>query len=249
MTLGFAVDASYSVANAQRIQYLKDQKVELFIQCLWTGIEQPDPRVENLRMAHRMGLPVAGYISLNVDFTGPYHMFNGRVGVPDDLWDAMQFIAVDVELPGIRVTQVEQAAEWVILQGKQPIIYTSWNAWNNLTRPSNSSRLSAMGIPLWNAYWDGDPDIDFPSLRYGGWKDEDVWIEQWSGGVDMELFVDRNTFVEEKVFGEEEESDMKYLSEAEARVAGLFLNAAAKALAKGQLTEEEKNALVWLLNQ
>ncbi len=247
MTLAFAVDASYSVADTGIMEHLKDQKVELFIQCLWTGLSQPGPRVTNLRLAHDMYLPTAGYISLNVDFTGPYHMESGRAGVPDDLWDAMQFIAVDVELPGVRVVQVEQAAEWVMLQGKQPIIYTSWNAWNHLTRPSNSSRLSAMGVPLWNAYWDGAPDIDFPKLRYGGWRDEDVWIEQWSGGTDMELFVDRNTFVEEKVFGEE--PDMKYLSEAEARVAGLFLNAAAKALAKQELTEEEKNALVWLLTQ
>lgn len=241
MTLGFAVDASYSVANAQRIQHLKDEKVELFIQCLWTAIEQPEPRVENLQMARRMGLPVAGYISLNVDFTGQYHMDAGRMGVPEELWNALEFVAVDVELPGIRVTQIEQAVEWLRFRDKQPIIYTSWNAWNNLVRPSNSSRLSDMGVPLWNAYWDDAPDIDFPSLRYGGWKDEDVWMEQWSGGVDMELFVDRNTFVKEKILG--------YLTEAEARAAGMFLNAAAKALAKQELTAEEKHALVWLLTQ
>lgn len=244
MTLAFAVDASYSVASALRIQHLKDKKVELFIQCLWTGIEQPDPRIENLQFAQRQGLPIAGYISLNVDFTGPYHMDAGRAGVPEAIWNALEFVAVDVELPGIRVTQVEQAVEWLKFRGKQPIIYTSWNAWNNLTRPSNSSRLSAMGVPLWNAYWDSAPDIDFPSLRYGGWKDEDVWIEQWSGGTDMELFVDRNTFVKERVF-----KDMEYLTEAEARAVGMFLNAAAVGLMKKELTAKEKHNLIWLLSQ
>ena len=245
MTYGFAVDASYSVATAGRIGYLKDQGVELFIQCLWTGAEQPSPRVTNLRMARDMGLPIAGYISLNARSLGAWHMNNGRTGVPDDLWRALAFVAVDVELPDIKAEQVLSAVDWVHDHGKRAIIYTSWNAWVNLTVPSNSSLLKH--VPLWNAYWDGDPDVDFPSLRYGGWRDEDVWIEQWSGGVDMEMFVDRNTFVKEKLLMPQPPDEESYLTVAEATAAGMYLNAASRALLRQKLTAEEKAALIWLL--
>lgn len=46
-----------------------------------------------------------------------------------------------------------------------------------------------------------------------------------------------------------EEPDMEYLTEAEARVAGLFLKAAASALMKEELSDADRTALVWLLTQ
>lgn len=250
MGLAFAIDASYSEATTQKLNALKARGVKLFIQCLWTAAEQPAIRVNNLRAASDVNLPIAGYISLNQYQLGSWHMVKGRVGVPDDLWDKLQFVAIDIELSGISALQVADAVEWVRARGKRPIIYTSYNAWTTLLVPGNSTLISQMGVPLWNAYWDVNPDIDFPTLRYGGWKDEDVWIEQWSGGVDMELLhVDRNTFVEEKVMPTATIPTPIYLTAALAKVSGLFTIAAGKALAGEKLTVAEKGAIAWLVSQ
>ena len=252
--MAFAVDASYTRATEEHLEALKVRGVELFIQCLWTGAEQPDPRISNLRCALNVGLPVAGYGSFLESATsndhGRRHMEWVRSGVPDDIWRALKFVAVDIELPSIGISAIAGAVNWLREDGKLPIIYTSYNAWVNLVKPSNSPVLSNMGVPLWNAYWDQDPDIDFPKLRYGGWRDDQVWIEQWSGGVDMELLhVDRNTFVKEKVLPTMPSEE--YVTKAEGKVAGLFLKGAAAAIAgdKTMLTPADKAAIKWLVSQ
>jgi hypothetical protein len=137
---------------------------------------------------------------------GVWHMERGREHVPDDLWEKMIFVAPDVELPDIREGEILAAAIWVEdhHDGLVPI-YTNYNSWTTKIIPRNSSLLSRKGFLLWNALWDGAPDVDYPSLRFGGWEDDQVVGEQWSGGTYVGgQFVDRNTFKREFVFPKEE---------------------------------------------
>jgi hypothetical protein len=188
----FGVDASFDELTLEEAHRLKAAGVQVYAQCLWTGAEQPASRVISLRNAWLAGLTLVGYISVSSGRVGWAHVNAGRSGVPQDLWDALVKVPIDVELEGLSFdSDVVAALNAVAELGKPRDVYTSFNAWVNLlgnpTRP--------IGVGLWNAFWDGDPDVDFPRLPYGGWLNEEVWGEQWSGGTHVEgQFVDRNTF-------------------------------------------------------
>ncbi len=190
----FGVDSSYDELTLAEARRLKDAGVQVYAQALWTGREQPGPRIISLRNAMTAGIPkLVGYISVsNNGRDGAWHVDQGHAGVPDDIWRALDKVPVDVELPGLRFgTHVVSALDAVASYGKPKDIYTNWNTWvgvlDNPIRPA--------GTGLWNAYWDGAPDFDFPRLRFGGWQDDEVWGEQWSGGTNVEgQFADRNQF-------------------------------------------------------
>lgn len=198
----YAVDCSFDELTDQEAVNLKAAGVELFIQCLWTGADLPPPRVINLRRASNAGLAIAAYASLSASaYTGAFHMISARNGVPNDLWDLLTFCAVDVELPGIRLAAIEGALASVKQLGqnkKYEVVYSSWNAWVNYVVPRNDTTIAGRGVYLWNANWDQQPDIDFPSLPFGGWTLQQVIGEQWSGGTLVNgQFADQNTFVKE----------------------------------------------------
>lgn len=54
-------------------------------------------------------------------------------------------------------------------------IYTGGWWW----RPNMADSAAFGLLPLWNSWYDGDPDID--GLPYGGWTADDVAIEQYQG--------------------------------------------------------------------
>lgn len=198
MSTLYGVDSSFDPLTLQEAQRLRAANVECYWQCLWTATQQPEPRVISLRNADAARLYLGAYISLNSSKPGPWHIDQGRAGVPDDIWQRLLFVAVDVELQGIRVEEIMKAVDRVITLGQRPTLYTSWNAWRNYIIPSNSPLLAQRGVLLNNANWDGAPDIDFPSLPFGTWTIKQVLSEQWSGGTMVEgQFVDRNTFVRE----------------------------------------------------
>ncbi len=185
---------SYDTLTTEEATCLKDGGTRLIVQAGWTGREQPGPRVENLRTAVNAGLEIALYISVNGAGNGADHVTKGLASIPNDLRDVLKFVAVDVELPGIPATQIWQAIRELQRQSFHVLIYTSYNAWTTMVVPRNPTGFAKAGIPLWNAYWDGVGDIDFPSLRFGGWADDQVALEQWSGGTNVcGQFVDRNT--------------------------------------------------------
>ena len=196
MTTHRAVDSSFDPLTQEEATCLKRSNT-LFVQCLWTALVQPDPRVINLREAHNAELDIAGYISLNGRGTGTAHVKAGLAGLPDDLRDALKFVAVDVELPGIPARQIWEAIRELERQSLNPIIYTSYNAWTTMVIPRNPTGFSAQGYKLWNAFWDKHPDVDFPRYRFGGWSDDQVVMEQYSGGTSVcEQLVDRNVIVD-----------------------------------------------------
>ena len=202
------VDFSFDPLTLEEAKCLiNDHEVELFVQCLWTGAVTPPATIENIRTVLRAGGRVAGYVSLNGFQDGHYHARQARGNIPPDLWNKLEWIAVDVELANITVRHVQQARNDLLNWNDRRVpIYTSYNAWVNLVSPGNSSALADAGAELWNAFWDKDKDVDFPRLRFGGWKDEQVLGEQYSGDTPVcGQHVDRNIFFEDLALPVEEE--------------------------------------------
>lgn len=210
-----AVDMSFDPLTQDEAKRLKALGYELVIQCAWTGRVQPAVAVPNLHVAQNGGLAIATYTSLSGGSkTGSFGALHVRRGLTyshhgqspifDMFGEVLRFNMVDIELPGITVVAVEGAYEETRNgYGLRAPIYTSYNAWRNYVQPGNSSRLSRLGAPLVNAYWDNDDDVDFPNLRYGGWRDEQLVGEQWGGGRMIGgQFVDPNVFRRSFVFPE-----------------------------------------------
>lgn len=190
----YGVDSSFDELTPAEAHRLKVNGIEVYAQCLWTGREQPGPRVTSLRNALTAGIPkLIGYISVsNNGQGGAWHINQGRAGVPDDIWNALVKVPVDVELAGLTLqTHVVPALDRVVWLGKPRDIYTNWDTWVNVL----GNPLRPAGVGLWNAFWDDEEDVDYPSLRFGGWQDAEVWGEQWSGGMHIQgQFADRNQF-------------------------------------------------------
>ena len=190
----YGVDSSFDELTLDEARRLKDGGVQVYAQCLWTGTEQPEKRVVSLRNAMLAGIPeLIGYISVaNNGQDGAWHVNMGRSGLPDDIWAALTKVPIDVELARLTMsTHVIPALPRIADFGKDKDIYTSYHAWVDLM----GNPMRPAGTGLWNAIWDEHPDFDFPYFRYGGWRDEDVWGEQWSGGTNVEgQFADRNQF-------------------------------------------------------
>ena len=200
------VDASFDPLTRTEAECLKAGGTSLYVQGLWTSTVAPVSRVNSMRNAINAGLPVAAYASLNHHNSGVWHIRRARDKVPQDIWNKLLFVAVDIELRGITIQQITDAVNEVERLGKRAIIYTNRNSWLNYVIPSNDGTLAKRGILLWNALWDLNPDIDFPRLPFGRWSPAQVIGEQWSGGTMVcKQFVDRNTFIKELLFQKEEE--------------------------------------------
>ena len=189
----YGIDSSYDELTLDEARTLKVAGVQVFAQCLWTGIEAPGARLRSLMHAQDAGLATIGYISVsNNGRAGVWHVDSARMGIPDVVWNRLVKVPVDVELTHLSFdTHVKSALDRVAALGKPCDVYTSYHAWVDLL--GNPPR--PMGVGLWNAIWDLHPDFDFPTLRYGGWQDNEVWGEQWSGGTQVHgQFADRNQF-------------------------------------------------------
>lgn len=191
----YGLDASDEEITVAEFGELLKLGLQVFVQCLWTANRQPAVRVINLRNAMTAGVPaIAGYISLNNQHEGNWHVDRGREGMPDDIWAQLRRVPIDVEDIGIYTPayqHVLQAGPQIRQHGKPWDIYTNWHTWSELL--GNPPAPHECG--LWNAYWDADPDIDFPKLPFGGWSIDEVIGEQWQGQVQVGgQAVDRNQF-------------------------------------------------------
>ena len=188
------VDGSFTSLSVEDARELRAQGIEAWVQCLWTGNQQPSFRVANLRNALAGGLMIAGYISVTGSYDGQWHVNYGRYGVPDDIWAQLKLVFIDVELPGIPESTVRGAVDVLteeVMGAKRRAIYTSHHAWTDLM----GDPTSFTDCLLWNAYWDEDPDIDFTHLPFGGWTVDQLVGEQYTGGTDVgNVFVDLNEF-------------------------------------------------------
>ena len=178
------VDGSYTRLTAEAARDLRASGELVWWQCLWTGAERPDNALTNLQVAINGGLIPVGYISVTGYHDGAWHVQHGRAGVPDDIWEALVKVPVDVELEGIPAATIRQAVDLLATPdygAKRRSIYSAYHAW-----------VGMMGNPtdftdclLVNAFWDEDPDIDFARLPYGGWTLEQLLGEQYNGGTDI----------------------------------------------------------------
>jgi len=79
--------------------------------------------------------------------------------------------------PEQRIAYVQRALDAFAAAGAFAHIYSGrWYWWPYM---GNTDVFARQGRKLWNAWYDGDPDID--GLRYGGWAAADVAIEQFEG--------------------------------------------------------------------
>lgn len=188
------VDASFTdekVVSVEKMQALKAAGVKVWMQCIWTASSTPPVAVDNLRNAITADLIPLGYISLAGNVPGEWHVKIARKNIPDDVWDALLLVVIDVELKGIPNVRIREAVDYTASLGKGKAIYTSYGQWTG----NQANATDFTDCWLFNAMWDQNPDVDFASLPYGGWTVEQVMSEQYTGGTRVEgIFVDRDSF-------------------------------------------------------
>jgi GH25 family lysozyme M1 (1,4-beta-N-acetylmuramidase) len=179
----------------------------------WHGLSANPYAEGNLIRADAAGLKVATYVALNAG-GGRRAVEQGRKAC-GRMWDKLCFVAIDCEIDGITTITIMAAIEEVRRLNKRPCIYTARWWW----RDHFGDRQGFQAIPLWNAYYDGDPDIDFASASYGGWTLDKVIGEQYAGSVPLAgITVDRNSFDMDWI---EEEDDMSAIEDLRQDVARL----------------------------
>lgn len=189
MLLG--IDTSYDSVTLPEARRLREKGIQVALQCLWTGIEQPPPRVTNLRNYIGAGMIVMGYVSLPTGATGGInHFYSAKSGVPDEIWNKLVRVVADVELPGITTTAIRDLVDTTSFHKKGKTIYTSYSKWREIGNPTGFSDCDLM-----NAFWDNDPDKDFDRFPYGDFRSEKVISEQYTGGQDVfGVYADRNVW-------------------------------------------------------
>jgi hypothetical protein len=176
------------------MQALRDAGVELVIVGGWHGdaIGANEKCAADLALARASGLRTALYIVVDgPEKTGPSGAVHKGVEACGAESAHVSFIAVDVEVKAATMDGVAQAATVVRMYGKTPILYTAHWFWHGkLGNPHANCDL-----PLWNAFYDGNPDIDFERRPYGCWTPDMVIAEQYTDKSNIPgLTLDHNTF-------------------------------------------------------
>ena len=173
----------------------------------WHGLSANPHAGHNLGAARAAGLRIATYVALNGSVAGREAVERGLRACGSTRRD-LAFVALDCEIDGITPGTVADAERAVREAGLRPAVYTARWWWRDrFGDPHDFAHL-----PLWNAAYDGDPDIDFARVPYGGWAAADVIGEQYTGTTSLAgLDVDRNSFRRSFVLGEEGRGRMLWL--------------------------------------
>ena len=161
-----AVDISrYSgPVSVEQWRIVKALGYDLAIVGLWTGVRGYDQADAVIRSAYGAGLHVAAYVGLEEGWTGAHHVDKALSLLTSEAQALLKFIAVDVELRGVDLRMVWSAVDALNERGFRPIIYTAYSAWRNFLGDTEDFK----SLPLWNANYKPDPDLDL-ALMYGGW--------------------------------------------------------------------------------
>ena len=168
----------------------------VMVQNLWTGGYGNNARLRevaalNLADAEAEGFLVAGYANANPWYPVAQCMTEiMRNAGP--MWDKLRVVAEDVELPGVTEAQIHDLCLALEHEGKTVPIYSA--AWFWKETIGNPQWPWAKEHKLWEAYYDGDPDLDFLNRRFGPWELADIMGEQYQGttiieGIDVDLNV------------------------------------------------------------
>jgi hypothetical protein len=199
------VDASYAELTPATATKLRDAGVVVWWQCLWTGRDRPATAIANLNIARAAGMKIAAYCSVGPVNPGWWHANHARDGVADEVWDELVVVPCDVELAGIPDETIRQCVDALFDLGKRRAIYTSYGHWTGAQRDSQLFDDCLLA----NAMWDGDPDVDFAALPFGGWRADQVILEQYTGGELVEdVLVDRDVWNVALLNGDGSEVDM-----------------------------------------
>jgi hypothetical protein len=110
-------------------------------------------------------------------------------------WDNLAFIGIDVELP-TTVAIIRDACETAIRMNVTPFLYTAHWAWHQFM--TNTQEFG--NVPLWNAFYDHNPDFDFGHYPFGGWSLARVAGEQYTNTTQVGGFgFDFNEFRNEAI--------------------------------------------------
>lgn len=160
----------------------------VMVQCLWTGTLSPEPARENLRDARLEGFVTAGYAVVNRLLAAT--TLERALAAAGDEWPRLAAVFIDVEVDGVREATIRDSLEAVSAAGKRAAIYSARWFWaGHLGDPQWPWLL---GYRIWNAYYDGEPDLDFERAPWGPWSAANVAGEQYTGttnieGVDVDL--------------------------------------------------------------
>lgn len=193
------LDCSFSRISPQWAQERLGEGWKVFVQCLWTGGYLNNPAIRsvaelNLRDARDAGMIISGYINANPWFPASESIREAKKNA-GATWHNLDVVFVDVEIPQTTLVQVRELCEALKADGKRVSIYSARWFWKGtLGNPTDPWLLE---YPLWNAFYDNSPDIDFPANPYGPWNS--VIGEQYQnttnlGNVNVDLNVFEDSF-------------------------------------------------------
>jgi hypothetical protein len=191
--LAFGLDAAFSRIDWDAVLLALPERPRVYVQCLWTGgyaYYQTLLQVaeHNLRGARERGIITAGYINASPWYPPELCFEKGRQAAGAE-WDHLSRLAVDVELPGIKLEDVRRLCE-LCAQHRPTCIYTG--RWFWVGYMNNAQDAWLLDYPLWAAQYDGQPNLNI--VRYGppGWR---VVGKQYGGTTLVGGFeFDFNTF-------------------------------------------------------
>jgi len=208
-TWTYGADASFSRVTRPDFRNLRDNYgVRVFSQCLWPGGYEDLPGIRavaeaNLSDALAEGIVVSGYACTS-PFYGPVRWWPPSTSLAEakltagSMWPQLTVVANDVEIRGVVEQDIAETSSLLLAEGKRVPIYTAKWFWDGVL--GNPTWPWLLAFPLWNAYYDGDPDIDFLHAPYGPWDQSHVIGEQYQGttpiaGDDFDLdFFDLDYF-------------------------------------------------------
>jgi len=163
------IDASFSRISVPTFRLFRDEGYDIFVQDVWTGIGSPLPSYWNLYDSLEAKNISAAYNVINGARPGDEQIDEGH-RVIGDLWNEMNFIAVDVEVNGITVEIVRQALDHVRTLGQRAILYSGGWFWADPNRWADGANdpTDFRDEKLWTSDYTKTPTLLAPG--YGGWE-------------------------------------------------------------------------------
>ena len=200
---GFSTNwTAVPVATFQKIREVSGPDMLLNIPGGWHGaVDYPQARLSIINAREAGFTHHATYTALNT-LPGKTSVEKAQAAVGNE-WDSLSFIGIDVELettPGI----IQEACETALAMGVRPVVYTAKWAWDKFM----ADAIDFATLPLWNAFYDDDPDIDFIRFSFGGWALDKLAGEQYTNTTTINgMGFDFNWFRDNFVLNEPTEFD------------------------------------------
>lgn len=195
------IDASFSRIDRGTFKKFYGLGYRIFVQDLWLGGMGTPPSnntalravaESNLMDAEAEGFTICGYINASPWYSADVSLDYARTNA-GSAWNKLFMVALDVEIVGLTTDHVRAHLNYLKSLVPVTCIYTAnWFWTGHLGNPTEFS-----AEPLWNAFYDDDPDFDFSRFPYGGWTEDKLIGEQYGGTSINGVEVDLNSFKED----------------------------------------------------